>query len=195
MASQIEFYFDFASPYAISLPPAAGVQRSHWRRDRLPAVSPSRADEDRGQPANHDRMQNKGKYASADIGRWAARYKVQFSAIRTCAVSTCRLGPRALVAIDQGRGADYVDAVYRAIWAGSKTSPTQPSRGPSRPSRLQWRLAATRGDQTEYAARLDRQTSKLPNAACSAHRPSSFAIRCSSATTGDFVIDAAKAAT
>ena len=30
------------------------------------------------------------------------------------------LGRGALVAIDQGRGADYVDAVYRAIWAGEQ---------------------------------------------------------------------------
>jgi 2-hydroxychromene-2-carboxylate isomerase len=63
---------------------------------------------------------NKGKYASADLGRWARRYGATLQRNPNMrGFDYAELGWGALVAIEQGRGAAYVDAVFPAIWAGT----------------------------------------------------------------------------
>jgi hypothetical protein len=109
MASQIEFYFDFASPYSYlaatqlpALTAATGTQIVYrpFRLLELMKIVGNR-------PTTIE-CRNKGKYASADIGRWAARYKVPFQRNPNLrSFDFAALGRGALVAIDQGRGADY----------------------------------------------------------------------------------------
>jgi 2-hydroxychromene-2-carboxylate isomerase len=122
MAIQIEFYFDFASPYsylaATQLPAltertgAAIVYRPFRLLELMKIV---------GNRPTTIECKNKGNYAGADIGRWAARYKVPFQRNpHRRNFDYAALGRGALVAIDEGRGANYVDAVYRAIWAGEQ---------------------------------------------------------------------------
>jgi 2-hydroxychromene-2-carboxylate isomerase len=60
---------------------------------------------------------NKSKYAGADLQRWTRRYKVDFA--RNPYSKTfdfAELDRGALVAIEDGRGAEYVTAVFVAIW-------------------------------------------------------------------------------
>ena len=122
MASQIEFCFDFASPYsylaatqlpALTAATGAEIVYRPFRLLELMKIVGNR-------PTTIE-CKNKGEYARADIGRWAARYKVPFRRNPNLrSFDYAALGRGALVAIDQGRGADYVDAVYRAIWAGEQ---------------------------------------------------------------------------
>jgi len=120
MAAQIEFYFDFVSPYsylaATQLPQlieATGaeiVYRPFRLLDLMKIVG--------NRPTTME-CQNKGNYAGADIARWAARYKVTFERNpHRRNFDYALFGRGALVAIEQGRGAIYVDLVFRALFAG-----------------------------------------------------------------------------
>ncbi len=119
MTSQIKFNFEFASPYgylaatqlpALTAATGAGIVYRPFRLLDLMKIV--------GNLPTTIECRNEGKYASADIGRWAARYKVAFKRNPNLrGFDYAALGRKALVAIDRGSGADYVDAVYRAIWA------------------------------------------------------------------------------
>ena len=122
MTIQIEFYFDFVSPYsylaATQLPAltertgAEIVFRPFRLLDLMKIVG--------NRPTTME-CQNKGNYAGADIARWAARYKVPFQRNphrRNFDYAT--LGRGALVAIDQGRGASYVNLIFRVLFAGEQ---------------------------------------------------------------------------
>jgi 2-hydroxychromene-2-carboxylate isomerase len=163
MALQIELYFDFASPYgylaATQLPAvtaATGAQIVYrpFRLLELMKIVGNR-------PTTIE-CRNKGKYASADIGRWAARYKVPFQRNPNLrSVDYAALGRGALVAIDLGRGADYVDAVYRAIWAGEQNlADTTVLAGLLEQAGFDGALLLRQAVGEEYVARLDRQTSE-----------------------------------
>jgi len=120
MARQIEFYFDFPSPYSY----LATTQFSRLRADTGADIiyKPFRILELMKMVGNRPttvECKNKGKYAFTDIGRWTARYQVPFQRNPNLrAVDFAQLGRVALVAIDEGRGGDYVSAIYRALWAG-----------------------------------------------------------------------------
>jgi 2-hydroxychromene-2-carboxylate isomerase len=61
--------------------------------------------------------QNKGVYVMADLERWAKRYQVEFVPNPAWQrIDFAELGRGALVALDDGRGADYVAAIFRAVW-------------------------------------------------------------------------------
>jgi 2-hydroxychromene-2-carboxylate isomerase len=122
MAIPIEFYFDFVSPYsylaATQLPAliertsAEIVYRPFRLLDLMKIVS--------NRPTTME-CQNKGNYAGADIARWAARYKVPFQRNpHRGGFDYALFGRGALVAIDQGRGANYVDLVFRTLFAGEQ---------------------------------------------------------------------------
>ena len=122
MAIQIEFYFDFVSPYSylaatqlsglIEATGAEIVYRPFRLLDLMKIVG--------NRPTTME-CQNKGNYAGADIARWAARYKVPFQRNPNRRnFDYAVLGRGALVAIDKGRGANYVDLVFRALFAGEQ---------------------------------------------------------------------------
>ena len=61
---------------------------------------------------------NKSKYAGTDLQRWTKRYNVEFARnphLRS--FDFAELDRGALVAIDDGRGAQYVTAVFSGVWA------------------------------------------------------------------------------
>ena len=59
---------------------------------------------------------NKGKYAGEDLQRWTKRYKVDFARNpHSKSFDFAELDRGALVAIEDGRGAEYVTAVFAAI--------------------------------------------------------------------------------
>jgi len=120
MARQIEFYFDFPSPYSYlattqfaRLRAATGADIVYKPFRILPLMKMV------GNTPTTVECKSKGKYAFTDIGRWTARYQVPFQRNPNLrAVDFAQLGRVALIAIDEGHGADYVSAVYRALWAG-----------------------------------------------------------------------------
>jgi 2-hydroxychromene-2-carboxylate isomerase len=61
---------------------------------------------------------NKSKYAGVDLARWAAQYQVKLQRNpKFRSFDFAELGRGALVAAEEGRAADYVHAVFNAIWA------------------------------------------------------------------------------
>jgi 2-hydroxychromene-2-carboxylate isomerase len=122
MAIQIEFYFDFVSPYsylaATQLPglietTGAEIVYSPIRVLDLMKIVGNR-------PTTLE-CNNKGNYAGVDLARWAARYKVTFERNpHRRNFDFALFGRGAIVAIDEGRGANYVDFVFRALFAGEQ---------------------------------------------------------------------------
>jgi 2-hydroxychromene-2-carboxylate isomerase len=115
---QIDFYFDFPSPYSYlahtQLPKIAAehgttVTYHPFRILELMTMVGNR-------PTTIE-CRNKGKYARADLQRWTKRYNVDFARNpHSKSFDFVELNRGALVAIEDGRGADYVTAVFAAIW-------------------------------------------------------------------------------
>jgi len=120
MAKNIDFYFDFASPYSYlantQLPafgPAATIAHKPFRILELMKMVGNR-------PTTIE-SKAKGRYAGIDLGRWSARYGVTLQRnphMRSFDFDALRRGT--LAAIDQGRAGAYVDAVFRAVWTGER---------------------------------------------------------------------------
>jgi 2-hydroxychromene-2-carboxylate isomerase len=118
MTSSIDFYFDFPSPYAylahtqlprIAAEHGATIVYHPFRILELMKIVGNR-------PTTIE-CKNKGKYAGADLQRWVKRYKVEFSRNpHSKSFDFAELDRGALVAIEDGRGAEYVTAVFAAIW-------------------------------------------------------------------------------
>ena len=127
MTRTIDFYFDFPSPYSylahtqlprIAAEHGAAVAYHPFRILELMKIVGNR-------PTTIE-CRNKSKYAGADLQRWTRRYKVDFA--RNPYSKTfdfAELDRGALVAIEDGRGAEYVTAVFVAIWQHSAMA-TQP---------------------------------------------------------------------
>ena len=118
MTRTIDFYFDFPSPYAylahtqlprIASEHGATVSYHPFRILELMKIVGNR-------PTTIE-CKNKGKYAGADLQRWTRRYKVDFARNpHSRSFDFAELGRGTLVAIEDGRGAEYVTAVFAAIW-------------------------------------------------------------------------------
>jgi 2-hydroxychromene-2-carboxylate isomerase len=118
MTRNIEFYFDFPSPYAylahtqlprIAAEHGAAVANRPFRILELMKIVGNR-------PTTIE-CRNKSKYAGADLQRWTKRYKVDFARNpHSKSFDFAELSRGALVAIEDGRGAEYVTAVFAAIW-------------------------------------------------------------------------------
>ena len=161
MACQIEFYFDFPSPYsylattqfpALVAKTAVEIVYKPFRVLELMKMVGNR-------PTTIE-CKNKGKYAFADVGRWAARYKVPFQRNPNMrGVDYAALGRGALVAIEQGRGADYVKTLYRAIWAGDLHLAERPIlAGLFDSAGLDGEALLRKAEAPEYTAQLDKAT-------------------------------------
>lgn len=118
MAQVIEFHFDFPSPYtylattqfpALVARTGAEIVYRPFRVLGLMKLVGNR-------PTTLE-CKNKGRYAMTDVGRWAARYGVPVGRhpnMRSFDFGLLAQG--ALVADDEGRAAEYVRGVYRAVW-------------------------------------------------------------------------------
>jgi 2-hydroxychromene-2-carboxylate isomerase len=118
MTRTIDFYFDFPSPYSylahtqlpkIAAEHGAMVAYHPFRILELMTIVGNR-------PTTIE-CKNKGKYAGADLQRWTKRYNVDFARNpHSKSFDFAELDRGALVAIEDGRGAEYVTAVFAAIW-------------------------------------------------------------------------------
>ncbi|MFZ0850754.1 MAG: 2-hydroxychromene-2-carboxylate isomerase [Hyphomicrobiaceae bacterium] len=118
MTRIIDFYFDFPSPYTylahtqlprIAAEHGATLAYHPFRILELMQIVGNR-------PTTIE-CRNKGKYAGADLQRWTKRYKVDFARNpHSKSFDFAELDRGALVAIEDGRGAEYVTAVFAAIW-------------------------------------------------------------------------------
>jgi 2-hydroxychromene-2-carboxylate isomerase len=118
MTRAIEFYFDFPSPYSylahtqlpkIAAEHGATVTYHPFRILELMTIVGNR-------PTTIE-CKNKGKYAGVDLQRWTKRYNVDFSRNpHSRSFDYAELDRAVLVAIEDGRGAEYVTAVFTAIW-------------------------------------------------------------------------------
>jgi 2-hydroxychromene-2-carboxylate isomerase len=118
MPAEIDFYFDFVSPYsylASTVLPRFAAERGailNYRPfallDLMKIVG--------NRPTTLE-CKNKGAYAMADLQRWAKNYQVSFAPSPFWhGVDFAELGRGMLVALDEGRGADYVAAIYPAVF-------------------------------------------------------------------------------
>jgi 2-hydroxychromene-2-carboxylate isomerase len=118
MIASIDFYFDFLSPYSylanavlprlVSRHEASIDYRPFCLLDLMKIVG--------NRPTTLE-CRNKGVYAMADLQRWAKSYRTPFAPNPFwSSIDFAELGRGAFVAIDDGKGATYVDAVYSAVF-------------------------------------------------------------------------------
>lgn len=118
MTRTIDFYFDFPSPYAyLAHTQLPGIAAAHGARI---AYHPFRILELMKIVGNRPttiECKNKGKYASADLQRWVRRYKVDFARNpNSRSFDFAELDRVALLAIQDGSGAQCVKAIFDAVW-------------------------------------------------------------------------------
>src|SRR5215470_8235748 len=113
MPTQIDFYFDFISPYSY----LASTVLPRLATEHVVSLSYRPFDlanlmRTVGNRPTTVESKNKAAYAMVDLQRWARRYNVKFAPNpHWTSIDFAELGRGALVAIDGGRGADYVAAV------------------------------------------------------------------------------------
>ena len=118
MTRTIDFYFDFPSPYAyLAHTQLPGIAAAHGARI---AYHPFRILELMKIVGNRPttlECKNKGKYAGADLQRWVSKYKVDFARNpHSKGFDFAELDRIALVAIQDGSGAQCVTAIFDAVW-------------------------------------------------------------------------------
>jgi len=117
MAKQLEFFFDFGSPYSyLAYKALPGIAAAHgagivWRPMLLGGVFKA--------TGNHSPAETpaKGKWLQQDLQRWARRYGAAFKHNPYFPVNTLTLMRGA--AGMQMRGPDfhrYLDAIFHAMW-------------------------------------------------------------------------------
>ena len=118
MTRKIDFYFDFPSPYSYlahtQLPRIAAEHGGTVVYHPFPIIELMKIVGNR--PTTIE-CGNKSKYAGADLQRWTKRYTVDFARNpNSKSFDFAELDRGALVAIEDSRGAEYVTAVFAAIW-------------------------------------------------------------------------------
>jgi 2-hydroxychromene-2-carboxylate isomerase len=118
MSAGIDFYFDFISPYSYLantvLPRLAAEHGASISYRPFGLFDLMKIVENR--PTTLE-CKNKGVYAMADLQRWAKSYQVDFAPSPFWqSIDFAELGRGMFVALDEGREADYVNAVYPAIY-------------------------------------------------------------------------------
>ncbi|MFT3923241.1 MAG: 2-hydroxychromene-2-carboxylate isomerase [Myxococcales bacterium] len=162
MSAQIDFYFDFLSPYSylasmvlprLAAEHGASISYRPFRLRELMGIVGNR-------PTTLE-CKNKGVYVMADLQRWAKSYQVQFSPNPDWAkIDFVELGRGALVAIDAGRGAAYVHAVFAALWSEPRDlSMRSVLRSTLDEAGFQSADLLDRAGSPEYVAKLDSLTS------------------------------------
>jgi 2-hydroxychromene-2-carboxylate isomerase len=118
MTTQIDFYFDFISGYSYlasaALPRLAARHAASINYRPICLIDLMRIVGNR--PTTLE-CKNKGDYAMADLRRWAKSYGISFAPSPFWqSIDFVELGRGLLAALDEGRGADYVNAVYPAVY-------------------------------------------------------------------------------
>jgi 2-hydroxychromene-2-carboxylate isomerase len=119
MPAEIEFHFDFISPYtylaSLALPRLAAEHGATITYHPFTLIELMKQVGNR--PTTLE-CQNKAVYAIADLRRWAKADDVHFAPTPFWqAIDFRELGRGALVAADEGRVAGYVNAVFQAVWS------------------------------------------------------------------------------
>jgi 2-hydroxychromene-2-carboxylate isomerase len=159
--AEIDFYFDFISPYSYlantALPRfatrhAASISYRPFGLVELMKIVGNR-------PTSVE-CRNKGAYVMADLRRWAKRYQANLVANSAWPnIDFSELGRGALVAADEGRSADYVNAIYRATW-GDAVDLSQRSElaGVLAKAGFDGGQLLERAGSPEYVAKFERNT-------------------------------------
>jgi 2-hydroxychromene-2-carboxylate isomerase len=118
MPADIDFYFDFVSPYSylasIVLPRLAAEHAASIRYRPFVLLDLMKIVGNR--PTTLE-CKNKGVYAMTDLQRWAKNYRVSFAPNPFWqSIDFAELGRGVFVALDDGREAGYVNAVYPAVY-------------------------------------------------------------------------------
>lgn len=118
MPRTVDFYFDFPSPYAYlahtQLPKIAAEHGATINYNPFRILELMKRVGNR--PTTIE-CKNKNRYAGADLQRWVKRYQVDFARNpNSKSFDFAELDRAALVAIADGRGAEYVTAIFAAIW-------------------------------------------------------------------------------
>jgi 2-hydroxychromene-2-carboxylate isomerase len=113
-AEEIEFWFDFRSPYSyLAHTQLAGLGAPV----ALKPMYVLQVMEIVGNTPTTITCEVKGRYARADLGRWAALYGVPLSGHpKMRALDGRRLMRAALAAIEAGHGEAAVKALFEAVW-------------------------------------------------------------------------------
>jgi 2-hydroxychromene-2-carboxylate isomerase len=161
MPTKIDLYFDFISPYAYLasnvLPRLAAENNASidYRPINLVALMKTV-----GNRPTTIECKNKFDYAMIDLQRWATRYGVTFAPNPFWQrIDFAILGRGLLVAKDEDRGRDYVDAVYPAIY-GCPIDLSERSALVSvlNKARFDGARLVEQATSAEYAARLEKST-------------------------------------
>jgi 2-hydroxychromene-2-carboxylate isomerase len=111
----VDFYFDFRSPYsylANTQLRSIGVELRYKPIDVLAVMQQV------GNTPTTVTCAAKGRYARADLQRWASRYNVPLQPPKDPkAIDARRLLRAVLKAVDCGQGGKVVDAIFAARWA------------------------------------------------------------------------------
>jgi 2-hydroxychromene-2-carboxylate isomerase len=111
----VDFYFDFRSPYsylANTQLRSTGVELCYKPIDVLAVMQQV------GNTPTTVTCAAKGRYARADLQRWASRYNVPLQPPKDPkAIDARRLLRAVLKAVDCGQGSKVVDAIFTARWA------------------------------------------------------------------------------
>ena len=161
MPVQLEFYFDFISAYSyMASTQLPRLTADHGIIVRYHPFTLIALMQQVGNRPTTLECRNKGVYANTDLQRWARLYQVDYVPTPYWQrIDFAELGRCALVAIEDGRGADYVRAVYAALFGEPLDLSQRPvllgvlDRAGLAGTRLLERAAAP-----ECAARLERNT-------------------------------------
>lgn len=128
MPTTIDLYFDFISPYSYlvstALPRLAAAHGAKISYRPVRLIELMRLVGNR--PTTIE-CKNKGIYTMADVRRWAEHYRVDFAPSPYWqTIDFAQLGRGALVAGDEGREAEYVNAISPAVY-GKPVDLSQPS--------------------------------------------------------------------
>lgn len=117
MSESIEFFFDFASPYAylahVRLPAIAERYACLISYRPVDLAEIKRAAGNIGPATVH--LPARQRYVEQDTARWARRYGVAMT--HPADYGSARLNRGAFLAIDRGVATKYVDTVGRRVWA------------------------------------------------------------------------------
>jgi 2-hydroxychromene-2-carboxylate isomerase len=160
MTAAIDFYFDFVSPYSYLARILPGIAKGHAGSINYRPFTLLELMQKVGNRPTSIECQNKGAYVIADLQRWARRYQVGFAPNPFWqTIDFPELGRGALVAVDEGRGGDYVTAIFRAIWGEAADLSQRPKLiAVLAQANIDGARLLQRAASAEYAAKLEQNT-------------------------------------
>lgn len=117
MAGQLEFFFDYTSPYSyLANSRIPGIAKRSgaavlYRPVLLGAVI---VDSGNTPPPT---VPARAAYMPADLRRWAARYEIPFAFNPHFPMNGVRMLRAALAALEEGRFGELHEALFQAVWA------------------------------------------------------------------------------